>query len=98
MLAGDGVKLHRSALSEAINPYTPPVQGQLQQLAGSIGAQTYQSQLVAERVLDARVTTQALVLSFEDGFRWVALAMALGLVLVLLLEKPAAGPAPIGAH
>jgi len=98
MLVSDGMKIHRSFLSEAINPYNPLVQSQLQQLTGSIGTQTYQSQLVAERVLDARVTTQAMVLSFENGFRWVALAMALGLVLVLLLEKPAAGPAPVGAH
>jgi DHA2 family multidrug resistance protein len=98
MLVSDGVKIHRSFLAEAVNPYNPLVQQQLQQLSGSIGAQTYQSSLVAERVLDARVTTQALVLSFENGFRWVALAMSLGLLLVLLLEKPGSGPAPVGAH
>jgi DHA2 family multidrug resistance protein len=98
MLVSDGVKVHRSFLAEAIHPYNPLVQAQLQQIAGSLGTQTYQSSLVAERVLDARVTTQALVLSFENGFRWVALAMALGLFLVLLLEKPSAGPAPVGAH
>ncbi|MEO8182838.1 MAG: DHA2 family efflux MFS transporter permease subunit [Deltaproteobacteria bacterium] len=98
MLVSDGLKIHRSFLAEAINPYNPVVQAQLQQLAGGLGTQTYQSSLVAERMLDARVTTQALVLSFENGFRWVALAMSLGLLLILLLEKPSAGPAPLGAH
>jgi DHA2 family multidrug resistance protein len=98
MLVSDGAQIHRSYLAEAINPYNPLVQSQLQQLSASVGAQTYQSASVAERLLDARVTTQALVLSFENGFRWVALAMALGLFLVLLLEKPSAGPAPVGAH
>jgi DHA2 family multidrug resistance protein len=98
MLVSDGVHIHRAYLAESINPYNPIVQSQLQQIAGSVGAQTYQSTQVAERILDARVTTQALVLSFENGFRWVALAMSLGLVLVLLLQKPSAGPAPVGAH
>src|SRR6185295_2709910 len=98
MLVSDGVKIHRSFLAEAINPYNPLVQQQLQQLTAGVGSQTYQSSLVAEHVLDARVNTTALVLSFENGFRWVALAMSLGLLLVLLLEKPSAGPAPVGAH
>jgi len=92
------VKIQRSFLAESIHPYNPLVQQQLQQLAGGVGSQTYQSSLVAERVLDARVTTQAMVLSFESGFRLVAVAMSLGLLLVLLLEKPSAGPAPVGAH
>lgn len=98
MLVSDGVHIQRAYLSEAIHPYNPLVQEQLQQIAASVGAQTYQSTQVAERLLDARVTVQAMVLSFENGFRWVALAMSLGLVLVVLLQKPSAGPAPVGAH
>jgi DHA2 family multidrug resistance protein len=98
MLVSDGIKIHGSYLSEAVTPYNPLVQTQLRQLAGSVGAMTYQSELVGESLLAARVRTQAMVLSFESGFRWVALAMALGLVLILLLEKPQGGAAPAGAH
>jgi DHA2 family multidrug resistance protein len=98
MLVSDGIKIHSSYLAESITPYNPLVQAQMQQLTGSVGAQTYQSQLVAETLLQAKVTTQAMVLSFENGFRWVALAMSLGLVLVLFLKKPTSGVAPVGAH
>jgi DHA2 family multidrug resistance protein len=96
MLVSDGAKIHGSYLSEAINPYNPVVQDQLRQLA-SVGAQTYQTERVAESLLAARVQTQALVLSFESGFRWVALVMALSLLLVVLLQKPR-GEAVAGAH
>jgi DHA2 family multidrug resistance protein len=98
MLVSDGIKVHGSYLAEAINPYNPVVQQQLGQLAGGVGSQTYQSQLVAETVLQNRVTVQAMVASFENGFRWVALAMALGLVLILLLKKPTSATAVAGAH
>jgi MFS transporter, DHA2 family, multidrug resistance protein len=98
MLVSDGIKIHGSYLSEAITPENPLVQAQLRQLAGNVGALTYQSELVGESLLAARVRTQAMVLSFESGFRWVALAMALGLVLILFLKKPQGGAAPAGAH
>jgi hypothetical protein len=39
-----------------------------------------------------------MVLSFENGFRWTALAMGLGLFLVLLLKRPKAGVEVAGAH
>jgi len=67
-------------------------------LAGSLGSQTAQRDLVAETVLKLRVTTQAMVQSFENGFRWTALAMSLGLVLVLLLKRPGSGVSVQGAH
>jgi DHA2 family multidrug resistance protein len=98
MLVSDGFVVHGSHLAESVTPYNPLVQEQLRMLAGSVGAQTYQSQLVGESLLAARVHTQAMVLSFENGFRWVAVAMALGLVLVLFLERPKPGVAVAGAH
>ena len=97
-MVSDGIKIHSSYLAESITPYSPIVQLQMQQLGAGVGSQTYQSELVAETLLHAKVTTQAMVLSFESGFRWVALAMSLGLVLVLLLKKPTSGVAPVGAH
>jgi MFS transporter, DHA2 family, multidrug resistance protein len=98
MLVSDGVKIHGSYLSEAVNPYNPLVQSQIRQIAGGVGAQTYQSQLVAETLLQAKVNTQALVLSFDNGFRWVAFTVACALLLVLLLEKPKNTAAVAGAH
>jgi len=38
------------------------------------------------------------VQSFENGFRWTALAMSLGLVLILLLKRPESAVAVEGAH
>jgi DHA2 family multidrug resistance protein len=99
VMLSDGVKTHASYLAEAVNPYNPLLQEQLAQLSGSVGSQTYQSELVAETILHNRVDLQALILTFESGFRWVALAMSLGLVLVLLLKKPSAtGGELVGAH
>ena len=48
--------------------------------------------------MQLRVTTQAMVQSFENGFRWTALAMSLGLILILLLERPSPGVVIEGAH
>ena len=67
-------------------------------LSGSLGSQTAQRDLVAETVLKLKVTTQAMVQSFENGFRWTALAMSLGLILILLLKRPTPGVSVEGAH
>lgn len=41
----------------------------------------------------------ALVMSFEDGFRLAMVAILVGIALVMMLRKPAAGAvAPTGAH
>jgi DHA2 family multidrug resistance protein len=98
MLVSDDIKRFGSRLSEHVTLFDAPVQEQLRQIAAATGAFTYQRELVAESVLKLRVTTQAMVLSFENGFRYTALAMALGLALILLLKKPAAGAAVEGAH
>ena len=98
MQVSDDIKRFGSYLSENVTVYNPLVQEQLRNAAGSLGALTYQRDLVGESVLKLKVTTQAMVLSFENGFRWTALAMALGVVLVLLLKKPAAAADVSGAH
>lgn len=96
-LLSDDIKRYGSYLSEHVSVYEPTVQDQLQQ-AGRVGALTYQQNLVGESLLQARVTRQAMVLSFENEFRWLVLALALGLLLVLLLKKPGQ-PVPVtGAH
>jgi DHA2 family multidrug resistance protein len=98
MLVSDDIKRFGSYMSENVNVQNPLVQEQLRQIAGSIGSQTFQRDLVAESILKLKVTTQAMVLSFENGFRWTALAMSLGVVLVLLLRRPSAAAVVSGAH
>jgi len=97
MLVSDDIKRFGSRLAEHVTVYDPLVQDQLRQLGGNVGALTFQRDLVAESILQLKVTTQAMVLSFENGFRYTALAMACGFVLVLLLKKPAATDTS-GAH
>jgi len=98
MQVSDDIKRFGSYLAENVTPYNPLAQEQLRQFAGSVGAQTFQRELVGESLLRMKVQTQAMVLSFENGFRWTALAMGLGLFLVLLLKRPKAGVEVAGAH
>lgn len=97
-LVSDGVKRHGSYLAEHINPFNPLAQEQLTALSASVGAQTYTRELVAENLLKLKVTGQAMVLSFQDGFRLVAVAIACGLLLIPLLKKAQPGAAVEGAH
>jgi MFS transporter, DHA2 family, multidrug resistance protein len=98
MLVTDDIKRFGSYLGENLYASNPLAQERIAQLSSSIGSQTVQRDLVAESVLKLQVTTQAMVQSFENGFRWTALAMSLGLVLVLLLERPQSAVAVEGAH
>jgi DHA2 family multidrug resistance protein len=98
MQVSDDIKRFGSALSEHVTAYNPLVEEQLRQVAGSVGALTFQRDLVGESVLKLKVTTQAMVLSFENGFRFTAMAMAVGFFLVLLMKKPAVIADTSGAH
>ncbi|RYE75936.1 MAG: DHA2 family efflux MFS transporter permease subunit, partial [Myxococcales bacterium] len=89
---------HGSYVSENVTIYNPLVQEQLASLRGNVGAQAFSSELVAEHLLKLKVTLQASVLSFEQGFRLVAGAMMLGLVLVALLKKANPNVKVEGAH
>ena len=98
MLVTDGVKEHTTHLAAKVTVYDPIVQEQMRAITGTIGTQTATSAGVAEGVLSMRIGREAMVLSFEHGFRVVAVAIALGLVLVLLLKKAKPGVAIEGAH
>jgi len=98
MIVADGSRIHGSYLSEAITPYDPKVQDQMATYAHSIGANTFTSQLVPEAMLKLKVNLQALVLSFNDGFRLTAAIFLTGLVLVMLLRKSKPGAEIAGAH
>jgi DHA2 family multidrug resistance protein len=98
MMVSNDIKRFGSYLSENLTPYSAQVQEQLRQTAYGVGSQTFQRELVGETILKLKVTTQAMVLSFENGFRWTAFAMSLGLLLVLLLKKPMQAAGPVSAH
>jgi len=98
MLVSDDIKRFGSYLSERVTVYDPLVTEQLRAVTSTVGALTYQRELVGESFMKLKVTTQAMVLSFENGFRVTALAMALGFVLVLLLKKPSSVADVSGAH
>jgi DHA2 family multidrug resistance protein len=98
MLVTNDIKRFGSYLSENIYASNPLTQERIAVLSSSLGSQTVQRELVAESVLKLRVTTQAMVQSFENGFRWTALAMSLGLILILLLKRPESAVAVEGAH
>lgn len=51
----------------------------------------------AEAMIDLQVRGQAIVMSFEDGFRLAMMAILVGIALALMLKR-ARGQAPIGAH
>jgi DHA2 family multidrug resistance protein len=91
-VVADGIANHSSQLAEHISPFNPIAQehwlGILRQGMDPAGQ------------LMGRVVQQAMVLSFEDGFRLTMVSIGLGIFMVLLLKrpKPAAGGAPSGAH
>ncbi len=98
MLVTDGVKRNTSYLAERIDVYDPRVQEQMANASATLGARTYTRAGVAESAMAMRVNREAMVLSFEQGFRFVAVAMALGIVLVFLLKRPRPGVDVSGAH
>jgi MFS transporter, DHA2 family, multidrug resistance protein len=91
-------KAHGQHLAEAVTPYALVTQEQYGAIAGSLGSQTYTGELVPEVVLALRTKTQALVLSFQDGFRWAMVVFLASALLVFLLKKPSAATEPSGAH
>jgi DHA2 family multidrug resistance protein len=86
----DGIATHSSQIGEHVSPYSPETQERWIGLA--------RSGMDAASALAARVAREAMVLSFEDGFRITMTAIGLGIVMVLLLKRPSSQGAPSGAH
>ncbi len=93
-----GSHVHATYLAEAVSPQNPIVQEQLAQVGRALGGQTFTPELVPETILALRVKTQALVLSFNDGFYSAAAAFVVAFLLVLLLKRPRAEVSSQGAH
>jgi DHA2 family multidrug resistance protein len=87
----DGATSHASALAAHVTVFDPAVQDRLAMLA--------HRGLPGSAVLQLQVQREALVMSFEDGFRIAMVAILVGLALVAMLRKPREGAAaPAGAH
>jgi DHA2 family multidrug resistance protein len=90
-IVADGISTHSARLAEHVSAYDPVTQESWFNLLrrGMDPAGT----------LMGRVTREAMVLSFEDGFRITMTAIGLGVIMVLLLRRASAvAGAPSGAH
>ena len=86
-------------LREAINLENPWVQERMALIRGTLGQQTFTSDLVPEAVMELRVRVQALILSFNEGFARVTLLFLCCIALVFFLKRPKPGGAgAAGAH
>ncbi len=98
VLITNGIKRNGSYLAENVNVYNPIAQDQMRALSGTLGSQTYTRERLPEVVMQLKVTKQAMILSFESGFRFTGAALSLGLILVLLLRKPKPNVVVLDAH
>jgi len=91
-VVADGIAQHGTQLAEHITWFDNEAFMQWRMLL--------RSGIDPATAMHGRVVTEAMVLSFNDGFRMTMAAIGLGLVMVLLLRKPkpAVGGAPSGAH
>jgi DHA2 family multidrug resistance protein len=90
-VVADGMVTHGAQLASHVTAFDPVVQERLKMFAAR--------GLPPEAMLDLKVKGQALVMSFEDGFRLAMVAILVGIALVMLLKRPKAGAAmPAGAH
>jgi DHA2 family multidrug resistance protein len=90
-VVADGITSHSTQLGEHITWFDTVASEQWRAIA--------RSGLDPATLLSYRVSTEAMVLSFNDGFRMTMTSIGLGIVMVLLLKKArAAGGAPSGAH
>jgi DHA2 family multidrug resistance protein len=86
----DGIVTHSARLSEHVSELNP--------VAADAWRTISRAGLDPAPVLAGRVMSQSQVLSFQDGFHITALAIGLGIIMVMLLKRPASQGAPSGAH
>jgi hypothetical protein len=90
-VVADGITTHSSRLAEHVSVYNPIVQSQWLAIA--------RGGMDPPAAFAGRVMREAMVMSFEDGFRITMTVIALGVVMVLLLKGPSGGAGPpSGAH
>jgi DHA2 family multidrug resistance protein len=89
-VVADGVVTHGQYIASHVTPYDPAVQDRIAMLT--------HAGLPSDLILASGVKNQALVMSFNDGFRLAMVAILVGLALVMMLRKPRSTVAPAGAH
>ncbi len=85
---------HTSTLVSHVDAYNPGVRGMLDQLQAAFMARGADAVTAAERArvaLFGLVQREAMMLSFTDIFRWLALVFVAMLPLVLLMRSPRGG-------
>jgi DHA2 family multidrug resistance protein len=93
-----GSHIHATYLSEAVSPQSPIVQEQAAMLRRMIGTQTFTPELVPETIFALRVKSQALILSFNDGFLQATMVFLASFALLLLLKRPRDAVGAEAAH
>jgi MFS transporter, DHA2 family, multidrug resistance protein len=93
---------HTSTLVSHVDAYTPQARAMLEQLRSAFVAQGSDLVTAAQRArlaLFGMVEREAMMLSFTDIFRWLALLFLAMLPLLLLMQSPRRGrPGPGAAH
>ncbi len=90
-------RIHASQIGESVNAYNPIVQEQLAALKGA-AATLPDPTGSATSILALRVQVQALIRAFNDGFLTVTALFAVGILLVLFLERADPSVKVEGAH
>lgn len=90
-VVADGIATHSAQIGEHVSYLDPTTQEQWLQIM----KRGFDPALI----LGNRITTESMVMSFNDGFRMTMGAIGLGIIMVLLLKRPVpAAAAPSGAH
>ncbi|HET7505816.1 MAG TPA: DHA2 family efflux MFS transporter permease subunit [Kofleriaceae bacterium] len=90
-IVADGITTHSARLSEHISAQSP--------IAQDSWLAILRRGMDPAATLAGRVAREAMVMSFEDGFRITMTSIGLGLLMVMLLKRARAAPgAPSGAH
>jgi DHA2 family multidrug resistance protein len=93
--------VHRAVLVEKVTPYAAQTTERVQMLTGAFlqrGADPVTAHQRALGALDRIVNGQAMLLSFDDVFRYTAMAFIVTLPLLLLLGKGGNKEAAAAAH
>jgi DHA2 family multidrug resistance protein len=91
------IVFHQAALAEHVNVYSSETLSRftmLQQFFASKGAALADATQQALAALNLTITSQAVLLAYEDVFLLVAIIYAVTLPLILLIRKPRLGDAP----
>jgi MFS transporter, DHA2 family, multidrug resistance protein len=89
-VVADGISTHSARLAEHVSPYNPIAQARWLGIA--------RNGMDPPTLLSVVVGREARVLSFEGGFRITMTAIGLGILMVILLKRPAGRGTPDGAH